>query len=112
MKPIGVKLNTYIDFDVESNDDDLKFKVGNHVRISAYKSIFGKGHTPNWSEEAFVIKKIKNTAPWTFVKDDLNGKNIIGIFYIKELQKTNQTEFKVNKEIKKKGDKLCQVEEL
>ena len=93
MKPIGVKLNTYINFDVEGNDDDLKFKVGNHVRISTYKSIFGKGYTPNWSEEAFVIKKVKNTVPWTFVKEDLNGKNIIGIFYVKELQKTNQTEF-------------------
>ena len=88
MKPIGVKLNTYINFDVEGNDDDLKFKVGNHVRISTYKSIFGKGYTPNWSEEAFVIKKVKNTVPWTFVKEDLNGKNIIGIFYVKELQKT------------------------
>ena len=93
MKPIGVKLNTYINFDVEGNDDDLKFKVGNHVRISTYKSIFGKGYTPNWSEEAFVIKKVKNTVPWTFVKEDLNGKNIIGIFYVIELQKTNQTEF-------------------
>ena len=93
MKPIGVKLNTYINFDVEGNDDDLKFKVGNHVRISTYKSIFGKGYTPNWSEQAFVIKKVKNTVPWTFVKEDLNGKNIIGIFYVKELQKTNQTEF-------------------
>ena len=59
MKPIGVKYNTYIDFGKEVNDNDPKFKVGDHVRISKYKSTFAKGYTPNWSEEVFVIKKIK-----------------------------------------------------
>ena len=39
--------------------------VGDNVRISKYKNIFGKGYVPNWSEEVFVIKKVKNTAPWT-----------------------------------------------
>ena len=58
MKPIDVKDNTYIDFDKEVNDNDPKFKVGDHVRISKYKSIFAKGYTPNWSEEVF-IKKFK-----------------------------------------------------
>ena len=61
MKPIDVKDNTYIDFGKEVNDNDPKFKVGDHVRISKYKSIFAKGYTPNWSEEVFVIKRIKNT---------------------------------------------------
>ena len=63
MKPVDVKDNTYIDFKKESNDKDPKFKVGDHVRISKYKNIFGKGYMPNWSEEIFVIKKIKNTVP-------------------------------------------------
>ena len=61
MKPIDVKDNTYIDFGKEVNDNDLKFKVDDHVRISKYKNIFAKGYTPNWSKEIFVIKKIKNT---------------------------------------------------
>ena len=63
MKPIDVKDNTYIDFGKEVNDNDPKFKVGDHVRISKYKNIFAKGYTPNWSEEVFVIKEIKNTVP-------------------------------------------------
>ena len=89
MKTIDVKDNTYINIDEEINDKDPKFKVSDHVRISKYKKIFGKGYTPNWSEEIFPIKKIKNTVPWTYVINDLNGEKIIGTFYGKELQKTN-----------------------
>ena len=65
MKPLDVKDNTYIDSSKEVNDKDPKFKVGDYVRISKYKNIFAKGYTPNWSEEVFVIKKVKNTVPWT-----------------------------------------------
>ena len=49
---------------------------------------------PNWSQETFVIKKIKNTVPWTYVINDLNGKEIIGTFYENELQDTKQNEFR------------------
>ena len=56
MKPIDVKNNTYINIDKEVNDEDPKFKIGDHVRISKYKNIFAKGYTRNWSEEVFVIK--------------------------------------------------------
>ena len=63
MKPVDVKDNTYIDFKKEVNDKDPKFKVGDHVRISKYENMFAKGYTPNWSEEVFVISKIKNTLP-------------------------------------------------
>ena len=63
MKPIDVKGNTYIDFGKDVNDNDLKFKVGDHVRISKYNNIFATGYSPNWSEEIFVIKKVKNTVP-------------------------------------------------
>ena len=89
MKPIDVKDNTYINTDEEINDKDPKFKVSDHVRISKYKKFFGKGYTPNWSEEIFAIKKYKNTVPWTYVINDLNGEKIIGTFYGKELQETN-----------------------
>ena len=76
------------------------------VRISKYKNISTKGYTPNLSEEVFVISKIKNTVPWTYVINDLNGEEIIGTFYEKELQKTNQQEFRIEIVIKRKGDKL------
>ena len=72
-KPVDVKDNTYVDFKKEVNNKDPKSKVGDHVRSSKYKNIFAKGYTPNWSEEVFVIRKIKNTVPWTYVIHDLNG---------------------------------------
>ena len=83
MKPVDVKGNTYIDASKEVNDKYPKLKVGDHVRISKYKNIFAKGYTPNWSEEVFVIKEVKNTVPWTYVINDLNGEEIIETFYEK-----------------------------
>ena len=106
MKPIDVKDNTYININKKINDKDPKFKVGDHVRISKYKNIFAKGYTPNWSEEVFVIKKVKNTVPWTYVINYLNGEEITGTFYEKELQRTNQEEFRIEIVIKRKGDKI------
>ena len=87
MEPANVKDNTYIDFKREVNEKHSRFKVGNRVRISKYKNIFAKGCTPNWSEEIFVISKIKNTVPWTYVINDLNGEEIIGTFYEKRIAK-------------------------
>ena len=106
MKPADVKDNTYINADKEINNKDPKFKVGDRVRISKYKNIFAKRYMPNWSEEVFVIKKVKNTFPWTYVINDLNGEEISGTFYEKELQKTNQEEFRIEKVIKSKGNKI------
>ena len=102
MKPVGVKGDTYIDFKKEVNDKYPKFKVGDHVRISEYKNISAKGYTLNWPEEVFVIRKVKNTVPWTYVIHDLNGEEIIRTFYEKELRKTNQKEFRIEKVIKEK----------
>ena len=87
---------------VEVNDKDPKFKVRDHVGVSKYKNIFAKGYTPKWSEEVFVVSKIKNTFPWTYVNNDVNGEEIIGTFYEKELQNTNQQEFRIEKVIKRK----------
>ena len=106
LKPIDVKDNTYINIDKEVNDKMPKFKAGDHVKISKYKNVVAKGYTRNWSEEIFVMKEIKNTVPWTNVINDLNGEQIIGTFYEKELQKANQKEFRIEKAIKKKGNKL------
>ena len=80
MKPVDVKLNTYIDSSKEINNIDPSFKIGDIIRISKYKNIFAKGYTPNWSEEVFVIKKVKNTVPWTYVINDLNEEEIVGTF--------------------------------
>ena len=106
MKPVDVKSSTSIDFNKKVNDKDPKFKISCIVRISKYKNIFAKGYTPNWSEEVFVIKKVKNTVPWTYVINDFNGEEIVGTFYEKELQKTNRKQFTIQKVIKRKGDKL------
>ena len=65
-----------------------------------------KGYIPYWSEEVFVISKIRNAVPWTYVFSDLNGEEITGTFYEKELQKKNQKEFRIEKIIKRKSDKL------
>ena len=106
MKPFDVKDNIYFNFKKEVNDKNPEFKVGDHVRISKYKNIFAKRYIPNWSEEVFVAKKVRNTVPWTYVINNPNDEEIIGTFYEKELQKTNQQEFRIEKVIKRKGDKV------
>ena len=112
MKLVDFKGKTYINStdlhsmelhsNKEVNDKDPKFKVGDHVRISKYKNIFAKGYTPNWSEEVFVITEVKNTVRYTYVINDLNDDEIIGTFHEKEVQKTNQQEFRIEKVIKKR----------
>ena len=83
-----------------------KFKVRDNVRSSKYKNIFAKGYTPNWSKDVFIINKIENTVPWTYAISDLNGEEITGSFYVNEMQKTNQKEFRIEKVFKRKGDQL------
>ena len=87
MKPADMKSNTYTDSSKESNNKDPKFQIGDIVRTSKYRNTLAKGYIPNWSEEVFVIEKVRNTVPWTFVINDLNGEEIAGTFYRKELQK-------------------------
>ena len=88
MKPIDVTGDSYAEYNEDFNKKDPKFKVGDYVRISKYKNIFAKGYAPNWSEEVFVVSKIKDTVSWTYVVSDLNDDEITGSFYEKELQKT------------------------
>ena len=83
-----------------------KFKVGDRVRISKYKITFAKGYIQNWSEEVFIITEIKNKVPWVYVISDLNGEPIAGSFYEKELQKTSQEIFRIDKIIKRQGDEF------
>ena len=108
MKPIDVTPDSYAEYNEDSNKKDPKFKVGDHVRISKYKSIFPKGYIQNWSEELFVFSKIKNTSSVDIssVISDLNGEPSTGSFYGKKIQKANQEQFWIQKVLKRKGDKL------
>ena len=106
LKPIYVTSDSYAEYNEDSNEKDPNFKVGDHVRISKHKNIFAKAYTQNWSEEDFVVSKIKSTVPWTYVISELIGELITGSFYEKELQKTNQEKFRIEKVLKRKGDKL------
>ena len=65
MKPRDVGDDSFTEYNEESNEKDPKFKVGDYARISKFKNVFAKGYTPNWTEEIFIVKKIKNTVPWT-----------------------------------------------
>ena len=105
MKPVDIKPSTYINSGKEINDKGPKSKVGDIIRISKYKNIFSKGNVPNWSEKVFITK-VKNTVSWTSVINDLNVEGIVGTFYEKESQKKNQKEFRIEKVIKRNGDKL------
>ena len=83
-------------------------KYKNNIWILRYKNIFAKGYISNCSEEVFVIKKVTNTEIMSraHVIIDLNGEEIVGTFSEKELQKPNHKEFRVEKLLKRKGDKV------
>ena len=88
MKPRDVGDNNkrvYID---EHNEKDSRFKVGDRFRISRCKNIFAKGYVPNWSKEIFIVDKINDTVPYTYILKDLNDEEITGSFYDKELKNT------------------------
>ena len=105
VKPVEVKpikSKTYFDPCKEINDKDPKIKIGDFVRISKYKNIFGNNSTPNWLQEVFVVKKVRNTVPYTNVINGLNGEEIVGKFYENELEKSNQKGFITVKNQKEK----------
>ena len=106
MKPIDATSDSYAEYNEDSNLTKSKLKVGDHIRISKHKNIFARGYTQNWSEEVFVVSKIKDTVPWTNVISDLNGEKIAESFYGKELRKTSQEKFRLEKALKRKVDKL------
>ena len=97
MKLFDVKSSTYIYFDKENNKENFKFKVGDHARISNQKFFFAKRYVPIWSEEVFVIKKVKNTVPWTYFISDFNSEGIVGTF----TKKNYKTQIKKSLELKK-----------
>ena len=104
MKPIDVTSDSFAEYNEMKKNSN--FKVGGCVRISKYKKFFAKAYSQNWSEEVFVVSKIRNTVPWTYVISDLNGGPIDRTFYEQEFQKRNQKEFRIEKATKRKGEKL------
>ena len=106
MKPVDVKLNAYIASSKEINNTNPKFKISDTVRTSKYK-IFLQKVTLQIGQKKFLwLKKVKNRVLCAYVNNDLNGEEIVWTFYENELQKTNQKEFRIEKVIKIKGDKL------
>ena len=87
MKPVDVKSSTYIDSSKESNNKDHKFKIGDIIRILKYKNNFTKGYISTWSEDVFVIKKVKNILPWTYVNYHINEEEILVRFTKTNCQK-------------------------
>ena len=102
MKRKDVTDDSFAEYSEETNKKSPRFKIGDHVRISKYKNIVAKGYTTNWAEEVFVVNKVQNTVPWTYLINDLNSEEIKGSFYEKELQKTKQKEFRIEKVIKRR----------
>ena len=90
MKPVDAKSSTYIDSSKEINNKDPEFKIHGIGIISKYKNIFAKGYVLNWSEEVFVITKVKNSVLWTYVNSDFKDKETVRTFYEKELQKNKK----------------------
>uniref|UniRef100_A0A6V7KEI4 Chromo domain-containing protein n=1 Tax=Bracon brevicornis TaxID=1563983 RepID=A0A6V7KEI4_9HYME len=85
---------------------NVKFKVGDHVRISKYKTVLEKGYTPNWTTEIFKIIKIQNTNTTTYLLEDRNKERVEGAFYQEELAKVKYPDvFLVEKVLKRKGNK-------
>ena len=97
LRPGDVKSNTYIDSSKEINDEDPRFKIGDIVRISKYENIFAKIYTPNWSEEFFVIKKVRNTVPWTYVVSDINREKVAGTLYAQNCKKQIKNSLELKK---------------
>ena len=90
------KIWKYIGFGIKNNEKDPKFKVSDHVRISKYKNISAKDYIPTWSEEVFVIRKVKNKVLWLYVISDIYVEKIVGKFDEKNYKR------QIKKNLKKK----------
>ena len=106
MKPVYVKSSMYFDFNKENNKEGPKFNVGDSVRISKYKNSFIKTMFQIGLKQFLWLIEEKNTVTWTYTISDLNGEEIVETFYETELQKTNQKEFRVERVLRRKGNKL------
>jgi hypothetical protein len=101
-----IAVRSYLNAGVfNTTPETSKFKVGDKVRTTVKKSIFEKGYTPRWTEEIFTVSKVQMSTPVTYKITDLNGEEIQGTFYGQELQKTSQEIFRIEKVIRRRGNK-------
>lgn len=101
-------LNTVYKQNHMLTESNKKFKIGDIVRISKYKSVFEKSYTGNWSAELFEIYRVQPTDPPTYLLKEINnGQKIIGCFYEQQLKKTLQKDvYLIEKIIRRRGDKI------
>jgi transposase InsO family protein len=101
---IFLQLYKYNKKEGDLTEIDLKFKIGDKVRISKSKSLFQKGYEQNWTFEFFFIEKIIPSHPPTYILKDIAGEELSGTFYDKELQKVEQKEevYRIEKILKTK----------
>lgn len=106
-------LNTVYNYKhVISSASKPKFKIGDPVRLSKYKSCFAKGYTPNWTAEAFKVRKVQCSSPVTYLLESMSGEEILGTVYAEELQLSRNPDlYLVERVIRKRGDK-CLVKWL
>ncbi|XP_011872895.1 PREDICTED: uncharacterized protein LOC105564812 [Vollenhovia emeryi] len=84
-----------------------RFRLGDPVRVSKFKTVFEKGYTPNWSMEVFKIGKVQKTNPVTYILEDSCGKPIAGGFYEHELHcVANPDVYLVEKVLRKRGSEV------
>jgi len=84
-----------------------RFKVGDSVRVSKYKTLFEKGYTPSWTTEVFKITKVQKTNPVTYLLEDSCGKSVAGGFYEYELHRvTNPDVYLVEKVLRKRKNEV------
>lgn len=114
MRPVDVnklhdekRLLRKLHFTTKTTAKTTRFKEGDTVRISKYKTLFEKGYMPSWSTELFIIKDVRhNSRPPVYVLRDMEGETIKGTFYDKELQKTNYPDtYLVERVLRKKGSR-------
>jgi len=87
--------------------EPTKFKVGDSVCVSKYKTIFEKGYTPNWTTEVFKIVKVQRTNPVTYLLEDYRGKSVAEAFYEYELLRAADPDvYLVEKILRGRGDKV------
>lgn len=87
---------------------EVKFKVGDYVRISKYRQLFDKAYKPNWTTEIFKVRKVLyNTNPITYLLSDLQNEDIKGCLYAEELQLAKHPDiYLIEKIIRRKKGKL------
>lgn len=109
VKPNTVNEHTKLDVfrDLKLFDKNIKFNIGDTVRISKHKSLFEKGYLPNWSTELFKVTKIKYTNPVSYLLEDMHGQAIHGSFYNQEMLRAKYPDvYLIEKILRRKNNRI------